>query len=183
MNEIDVARAASLIHQGGIVAHACEGVWGLACDPFCERAVRRILALKARSEEKGLIVIGADPSYFDHELSQVSASTRLDVMASWPGHITWILPTTRFPVWICGRAETVACRVPDHQLSRELATTAAIPLVSTSANLSGRSPLRTQVDVEAQFGHHVDFVLPSEINVNSMGPSKIFDARTGKQLR
>src|SRR4051794_31230036 len=41
--------AAKVLRHGGIVAHATEGVWGLACDPFDADAVVRLLDLKGRS--------------------------------------------------------------------------------------------------------------------------------------
>ncbi|MEC8867645.1 MAG: Sua5/YciO/YrdC/YwlC family protein, partial [Pseudomonadota bacterium] len=43
---------------GGVIAHACEGVWGLACDAYSLAGVRRILELKRRSFVEGLILIG-----------------------------------------------------------------------------------------------------------------------------
>src|SRR4051812_4787928 len=61
--------AAQLLRNGGVVAHATEGVWGLACDPFNGDAVARVLELKGRSIRKGLIVIGADPFNFVPELA------------------------------------------------------------------------------------------------------------------
>jgi len=51
--------AARTLRAGGIVAHACEGVWGLACDPFDPDVVARLAHIKQRSLDKGLIVIAA----------------------------------------------------------------------------------------------------------------------------
>ena len=56
------------LRQGGVVAHATEGVWGLACDPFDCQAVARILAIKGRSPDKGLILIGGSADCFAPEL-------------------------------------------------------------------------------------------------------------------
>ena len=102
--------------------------------------------------------------------------------ASWPGHTTWILPNKRFPHWITGEFDTVAVRVPDHAQSRELASKFGGPLVSTSANRSGQQELTTLTDVEQQFKTEVDYILEGSIG-NATGPSKIFNARTGEQLR
>ena len=52
--------AARVIERGGVVLHATEGVWGLACNPFNARAVRMILEWKGRPASKGLIVIAAE---------------------------------------------------------------------------------------------------------------------------
>ena len=65
---LSVARAADILAEGGVVAHALEGVWGLACDPFDAGAVARVLDLKGRPVAKGLIVIGASPEVFAAEI-------------------------------------------------------------------------------------------------------------------
>ena len=52
--------AAGVLHAGGVVACPTEAVWGLSCDPFDEAAVHRLLALKRRPVEKGLILVAAD---------------------------------------------------------------------------------------------------------------------------
>ena len=54
-----IKRAAAILQQGGIVAYPTEGVWGLGCDPGNAEAVLRLLALKHRPWQKGLILIAA----------------------------------------------------------------------------------------------------------------------------
>src|SRR5699024_11508853 len=49
--------AAEALRAGGIVAHPAEAVWGLACDPRDEAATLRLLALKRREVDKGLILV------------------------------------------------------------------------------------------------------------------------------
>ena len=57
--ERTIEEAAEVIRSGGIVAYPTEAVWGLGCDPFDEGAVHRLLAIKQRPVEKGLILIAA----------------------------------------------------------------------------------------------------------------------------
>ncbi|OQX41590.1 MAG: tRNA threonylcarbamoyladenosine biosynthesis protein RimN, partial [Candidatus Sedimenticola endophacoides] len=56
----NLRRAARVFHAGGLLAYPTEAVFGLGCDPLNPDAVRRLLALKQRPEQKGLILIGAD---------------------------------------------------------------------------------------------------------------------------
>ena len=177
-----LAHAVDVLNRGGVVCHACEGVWGLACDPFDESAVSRILEIKNRPIDKGLIVIGGDAVAFQPELSAVDSKQYETIRASWPGHTTWILPNKRFPRWITGEFDTVAARVPGHAQSRELASKFGGPLVSTSANRSGQQELTTLTAVEQQFRTEVDYILEGSVG-DASGPSKIFDARTGEKLR
>jgi L-threonylcarbamoyladenylate synthase len=129
--------------QGGIVLHATEGVWGLACDAVDARAVGCLLALKGRAAAKGLIVIGHDAACFEAELCRLDRPSRQRVLDSWPGPVTWILPNHRFPPWVTGGRDTVAVRVPGHSQARALARAFGRPLVSTSANRAGFPAART----------------------------------------
>jgi L-threonylcarbamoyladenylate synthase len=159
--------AARILRSGGIVVHATEGVWGLACDPFDGQAVGRVLALKQRSTGKGLILIGADPTQFAAELGCLSVPEQSAVLASWPGPETWIVPNRTFPAWITGGRDQVAVRVPGHVQARALCEIFGGPLVSTSANLSGQAPPVTELGARARyFGSRrcVDYLLPGQVN-------------------
>ena len=59
-----LAHAADIIRNGGVIAYPTEGVWGLGCDPTLEAAVNKLLALKHRAVTKGLILIGSDADQF-----------------------------------------------------------------------------------------------------------------------
>ena len=117
----ELRRAVAVLRGGGVVAHASEGVWGLACDPFDRDAVDRVLRIKGREAAKGLIVIGADDHAFRDELEALEADAQARIRASWPGAVTWVVPSKRFPEWITGGRATVAIRVPDHGQARALA--------------------------------------------------------------
>lgn len=157
--------------------HAAEGVWGLACNPFDPHAVSRLLALKGRSVEKGLILIGADAADFAPELTALPADAEARVRASWPGAVTWILPNQQFPYWVTGAHTGVAVRVPGHPQARALADAFAGPLVSTSANPSGfPAPVHGLTArrrmLSRGFPGPADFILPGEV-LNPGAPSRI----------
>ncbi len=175
-------QAAQVLRGGGVVAHASEGVWGLACDPFNGPAVNRVLDIKGRDADKGLIVVAADAGAFAEELDAQEADTAARIRASWPGAVTWVVRNTRFPSWITGGRDTVAIRVPDHAQARALAASFGGPLVSTSANRSGVAPALTAEEVERALGDEVDFILPGAIGARE-GPSRIIDAANGETLR
>lgn len=174
--------AADALRRGGVVAHACEGVWGLACDAFDEAAVGRVLDIKGRAASMGLIVIGGCAAAFAPELEALADRTTARIKASWPGAVTWIVPTARFPRWITGGRKTVAVRVPGHAQSRALAAAFGSPLVSTSANRTGEAPCLTESAVRETLGEDVDYLLPGAVG-DRAGPSSIVDALTGETLR
>src|SRR5690606_22975933 len=58
-NTLDIASAVDLLRRGGVIAYPTEAVWGLGCDPADQAAVMRLLEIKQRPVEKGLIVVAA----------------------------------------------------------------------------------------------------------------------------
>lgn len=174
--------AAAILRRGGVVAHATEGVWGLACDPFSEPAVARVLDIKGRAAAKGLVVIAAAAAAFASELDGLPLDRHRAVLRSWPGAVTWVVASRRFPDWVTGGRENVAVRVPGHAQARAVASAFGGPLVSTSANRAGAPPAQTAAEVDAALGSEIDFLLPGETGGRTE-PSRILDAATGAVLR
>lgn len=181
----DIDRAVAVLRAGGLVAYPTEGVWGLGCDPFDEAAVMRLLALKQRTPDKGLILIAATPAQFEGLLdwNALEASSREAVLASWPGPHTWLVPATaRVPAWIRGVHDAVAVRVSAHPVVRALCRVWDAPLVSTSANCAGDPAPATRAALAPAIVAGVDLVVAGE--TSGLGqPSSLRDARTGVQLR
>jgi L-threonylcarbamoyladenylate synthase len=72
--------------------------------------------------------------------------------------------------------------VTAHPLAAALCRACGHPLVSTSANLSGRSPARTALAVRRQLGQSLDYVLSGPAG-GADKPTEIRDLRTGRQVR
>ena len=174
----NIAAAVRALRSGGVVLHATEGVWGFACDPMNETAVRRVLQIKGRAAAKGLIVIGGNPAHFEDQLNRLTDADRDRVTATWPGRHTWILPQDEYPQWITGGRRTIACRVPGHEQSRSLAEAFGRPIVSTSANRSGEDPVLDECSARREFADEVDLILKGRIN-GAHGASVIHDLNAG----
>src|SRR5690625_689591 len=85
-----IARAASIRRAGGVVAYPTDAVWGLGCDPSNAQAVHRLLALKSRSPDKGLILLAADMEQIEPLLSGLDDLQRQRLSRTWPGPTTWL---------------------------------------------------------------------------------------------
>lgn len=132
--------AAVALKSGGVIAYPTEAVWGLGCDPFDQAAVLRLLAIKQRPVEKGLILIAADLAQLQPllDLPAVPEARLAEVLASWPGPNTWVLPASAAaPRWITGAHAGIAVRISAHPAVVALCRAFGGPLVSTSANLAG----------------------------------------------
>lgn len=180
-----LSEAVATLRAGGVIAQATEGVWGLACDPDDMHAVDRVLDLKGRDIARGLILLGHHPQVFAAELANLSEFDRARVQVEWPGPSTFVVPNRKslpWPHWVTGDHTGVAVRVPGHEQARRVCAAFGGPLVSTSANPSGRKTPTTMLKVRAYFGSKVDFYLPGEV-LESGSPSRIYDFATGKSLR
>jgi len=177
--------AAALMRTGGVVAYPTEAVWGLGCDPFDERAVARLLAIKQRPVDKGVILVGASLAQFDGLLDwKALPAGRIDVVqGQWPGPRTWIVPAMpRVPAWITGTHSGVAVRVSDHPGVVALCRAFDGPIVSTSANLAGEPPAFTLDALSPDVLAQVDGVMDGETG-GLRAPTAIRDALTGGELR
>ncbi len=174
-----VARAATILRRGGIVAYATEAVFGIGCDPRNRRAVERVRKIKQRSVTKGFILIAADVV----QLRPYVTDLPPQALASWPGPRTWLLAARPgIAHWITGRSSSIAVRVTAHRQAAALCRAARIAIVSTSANRSRQRPARTRAEVLRRFGRLVDYVLSGQVG-NLARPTTIIDAGTGCVVR
>ncbi len=177
-------RIAQSIQAGGVGAYPTEGVWGLGCDPANLHAIDRIITLKGRGAEKGLILIASDITQLNEWVVWPKSSvTRAAIQQSWPGPVTWVVKAapTASALLTGGRA-TLAVRVTDHAPAIALCNAAQTALVSTSANRSGHPACLSGWRVQRLFRRSLDWFLPGPLG-GQLGPSEIRDADTGQVLR
>lgn len=175
--------ARRLLKAGGIVAYPTEAVWGLGCDPANTAALQRLLALKGRDPDKGLILVAATMSQFDDLLEGLAPGQREQLAASWPGPVTWLVPHHgRVHPLVCGRHTTVALRVSAHPQVAALCAKFGGPLVSTSANPQGRSPARDAAEVRRYFAGALDYLLTGPLG-GAHQPTEIRDLASGRVMR
>jgi L-threonylcarbamoyladenylate synthase len=168
---------------GGVIACPTEAVWGLSCDPYDPQAVSRLLRLKGRPVEKGLILVAAHESQLEPLLADLAQGQRDTLAATWPGPNTWLIPHRRsVPPWIHGAHNTVAVRVSKHPLLVALCKAWGGPLVSTSANPAGAQPPRQAFQVRRYFGDQLDYLLPGATGSSSR-PTVIRDLASGRPVR
>ena len=171
-------RAADVLIGGGVIAYPTEGVFGLGCMPDDADAVRKILDIKRRSPAKGLILIAARPSQFEGWTRQ------LRIPEPDPARpVTWIVePSDSVLDLVTGSNPGVAVRVTTHPVAAALCDAVDSPIVSTSANLTGRRTARNRYVLQRQFGTLVDYVVPGDCGP-AAGPSEIRDLATNRVLR
>ena len=155
-----VAIGISVLRQGGLVAFPTDTVYGLGVGVDIPQAVERVYKAKGRPANMALPLLLAD-------ISQIGEVAELVPPIAWilakkylPGALTMVLPRSgSVPGTITAGGETVAIRIPAHPVPVALARGLGMPIVGTSANLSGKPSALTADDVYSQFGDKVDLVI------------------------
>lgn len=149
-----------LVNAGGILALPTETFYALAADPFQPTALKRLFALKGRSEDKPVLLLVADREMVQRVAREVPEVALMLMARFWPGPLTLILPAlSALPDLVTGGTGTVGVRQPRQRVTcRELAAL-GMPLTGTSANRAGREPLTLAEEVARTFGAEVDLIL------------------------
>lgn len=135
-----LGRAADILTSGGLVAFPTETVYGLGADATNDRAVARIFEAKGRPRFNPLIVHVADAE-IARQLVDWSDAAEILASAFWPGPLTLILPLAEgaeVSDLVTGGLPTLAVRMPDHSVARDLLKKVGRPVAAPSANVSGR---------------------------------------------
>jgi len=173
-----IARAADVLFRGGVIAYPTEGVFGLGCMPDDDDAIVRVLAIKRRRADKGLILIASKRSQLDDWIAGG------DIPDPDPGYpVTWIAAAKPgVSPLVRGAHDTLAVRLTTNATAASICDAVDSPVVSTSANISGRPVARNRLVLRRTFGACVDYIVPGDCGPAS-GPSEIRDLVSGAVLR
>lgn len=155
-----IEKAVSLLHEGGVIAHPTDTVYGVAADPGNPTAIDLLYSVKQRPRDKAIPLLLADVDQLQDVARRVPDVAYALVERFWPGGLTLVVPAAGWlPEVLTAGMDTVAVRLPDHYVPRELARRLGRPLAATSANISGRSSPVTAGDVVEQLGERISLVL------------------------
>ncbi|MFC1905225.1 L-threonylcarbamoyladenylate synthase [Chloroflexota bacterium] len=155
-----IEKAADIIKSGGVVAFPTDTVYGLGASPFKREAVDRLYDIKQRPRSSPMPVLLGDESQVDAVATSVPDFARLLMRRFWPGGLTVVLyKALSFPFIATDGETTIGIRIPNHDIARSLIRLAGVPVIGTSANLSGQPNTLTAKDVEYQLGGTVDLIV------------------------
>jgi L-threonylcarbamoyladenylate synthase len=159
-SEEDFRRAVLVLGQGGIVAFPTETFYGLAVDPFNEKALADLFRLKGRPLHKPFLVLIQDESQLADLASSIPREYRVLMKAFWPGPLTLVFPAgPGLSSLLTGESGGIGVRISPHQVARIIGQMWGRPMTATSANLSGLPAARTAEEVRRFFGAGVDCIL------------------------
>ncbi|WP_175059685.1 L-threonylcarbamoyladenylate synthase [Thermococcus sp. 2319x1] len=131
--------AARFIREGKLVAFPTETVYGLGADALNEGAVKRIFKAKGRPPDNPLIIHIAEFDQVYELAREVPEKAKMLAEKFWPGPLTIVLPKGgKVPYATTGGLETVAIRMPAHEIALALIKASERPVAAPSANISGK---------------------------------------------
>ncbi|HLF77095.1 MAG TPA: L-threonylcarbamoyladenylate synthase [Dehalococcoidia bacterium] len=156
---VDVAKAVSVLRGGGVIALPTDTLYALTALASDAGAVARVYAIKGREGGKALPLF----------VSSVDMAERIAVLNPmalrlagrfWPGALTIVLKKrSDFNSHALASGDTVALRVPAHDLARAVIDQLDAPVTATSANRSGGPDPVSAEEVRRQIGGEIDFIL------------------------
>lgn len=157
-NVVGIQEALDLLRSGELVAFPTDTVYGVAALPWDDDAVRRLYQVKERPEHLPIPLLLSDAAQLDR-VAVLPERCRVLPQRFWPGGLTLVLPKTAVVSPAISGRPTVAVRVPDLALTRDLIREAGGVLAVTSANVSGESSPVTAQQVEAQLGGRIPLII------------------------
>jgi L-threonylcarbamoyladenylate synthase len=155
-----LSQAAEVVRGGGIIVYPAETIYGIGTGAFEQAAVKRLHALKRRTEPKPLILLVGGPEEIPPLVREVPAPARVLMDAFWPGPVTLLFPAAPgLPEDLTQGRGTIGIRIPSSELCLQLIALCGVPLTSTSANLAGEAPLRSIEEMLSLFPPGIDLYL------------------------
>jgi len=155
----NIQKTAKMVKNGGLVVYPTDTVYGLGCDPFNIRAVKRVFKVKGERKEKPLPILASDIKCIE-KIAHISERARKIAAKHWPGPLTLVvLKKPVLPDIVTSELASVGVRIPNHTIAVQLINLCDGLLVGTSANKTGKKPPTTAQEATKQLGREVDIVL------------------------
>ena len=171
LNSEVIKTAGEILKRGGLVAFPTETVYGLGADALNEEAAKKIYAAKGRPSDNPLIVHITNMEALERIVSDIPKAARVVAERYWPGPLTMIFQKSSIvPYGTTGGLDTVAVRMPSHDIACAVIDAGGGYIAAPSANTSGRpSPTKAEHVAEDLKGR-IDMIVdggPVEIGVES----------------
>jgi len=175
-----IREIARVLTDEKVIVYPTETFYGLGANCFLERALRKIFKIKRRPAAKGLPVLVSDLEMAKRLAAELPPSFEALTSRFWPGPLTVILKAAPFlPSALVGPARTIAVRLPAVPWLRALVRITGVPLVTTSANISGHGEIASAEEVKRLFVGKVDLIVDGG-QTPGCKPSTVIDL-TGKK--
>ncbi len=174
-------KAVALLQGDRVIVYPTDTAYGLGCDALNKKAVKRIYKIKNRPAAKALPTIVGSLNLAKKFFKFTPQELRL-AKKYWPAPLSLVLEIKGSGFGIRDSGLRIAVRVPDSKIARFLSSKLDRPIVSTSANISGKGECYSIKDVLKQFEnkkHQPDLILDGG-KLKKRKPSTIIQVKDGE---
>ncbi|MDP2107185.1 MAG: L-threonylcarbamoyladenylate synthase [Desulfobulbaceae bacterium] len=154
-----IGQVVEALRHGAVICYPTDTMYGIGCDIFNQKAVKRIHQLKRRPNDKPF-------SFMCSSLKDVSTYCHISNTAyrlmkkNLPGPYTFVLTTMKIvPKIMTSKQKTVGIRVPDNVICRTLIEALGNPILTTSATFDDNLPMAEAFFLEERIGGLVDIII------------------------
>jgi L-threonylcarbamoyladenylate synthase len=155
----EVEKALEVIKTGGIILYPTDTIWGIGCDATNETAVGKIIQLKGRAENKSMIILLENENRLESYVSEVP-EIAYDLIEYAENPLTIVFSGAKnLAANVINYDNTVGVRIVKHPFCQQLIQRFRKPIVSTSANLSGKDAPKNFNEISDEIINGVDYVV------------------------
>lgn len=176
----EIQKSIEVLRKGGVILYPTDTVWGIGCDATNEEAVKRIFEIKKRVETKAMLVLVDAPARLQSYVDEVP-DMAWDLIDLTDKPLTIIYSGAKnLAKNLLGKGDSIGIRVTDEAFSKNLCARFRKPIVSTSANISGKQTPLTFAQIDKEIIEAVDYVVNYKQNDNARPkPSSIIKLGKG----
>ncbi len=154
----ELEKACAVLRAGGVILYPTDTVWGIGCDATNEEAVRRIYEIKRRPDRKAMLILLDDPGKIASYARMPDIALDLIEIADKP--LTIVYPGARgLAPSLIGEDNSIGIRITKEAFSQNLVRMLRKPIVSTSANISGRPAPSNYDEIDEAVRSEVDYIV------------------------
>jgi L-threonylcarbamoyladenylate synthase len=169
----EINKALQVLKEGGLILYPTDTVWGIGCDATNPEAVKKVYELKQRENSKLLICLVADDRMLKRYVKEVPfAAQSIIEVTDKPTTIIYDAPKN-LASNLVSDDNTIAIRIPDDEFCYWLSRKLNAPIVSTSANISGKPAPKSYKEIVPEVLKEVDYVVNLHRNKVCAKPSSI----------
>lgn len=182
--EEDIKKACEILSKGGIIVYPTDTIWGIGCDATNEEAVKKIYAIKQRADSKSMLVLLDSSAKLDYYISDLP-DIALDLIEISGKPLTIIYSGAKnLASNLIAEDGSIGIRITQESFSKELCRRFKKPIVSTSANISGKPSPANFSEIELAIISAVDYVVNyRQDDLTKSKPSSIIKLDTGGVLK
>lgn len=156
--EHDISNSLETLKRGGVLLYPTDTIWGLGCDSENPSAVEKIFMIKKRHESKSLIVLVNNIEMLSEYVNEIPPAA-LDIIEHSRRPLTVVYYNSRnFTPGLLSKDGSIGIRVTRDEFCCELIRRFGKPVVSTSANISGKPTPANFSEIEKEIIRSADYV-------------------------